>query len=120
MLRYRAASTTRDTMTVKGLRKLARRLTQLRRGTPNAGDVVSLVKKFGRRRVTGKRTKEPTYVSKRFPDLRPIHIPLHGGGQIAPGTATQVLDQLEADDLRRWEREFEAGGYGNAENDDDQ
>ncbi len=111
--------TTRDIMTARGLKKLERLFNQLRRGTPNARDVVSLALKLGRKRIKGKRSKEPTFVSKAFPQLRPLFIPLHGGGQIAPGTATQVLDQLEADDLTQWRRVLEAGGQGDAENDDE-
>jgi len=48
------------------------------------------------------RGKEPTWVSRDFPELRPLSIPDHGGRDIPYGTKQSILNQLE-DDVYSWE-----------------
>jgi hypothetical protein len=55
----------------------------------------SLARALGR--VPFKRGKEPTWINKIFPDLRPLSIPRHGSKDLNRITANNILDQLELD-----------------------
>jgi len=49
-------------------------------------------------RIKSKRGKEPTWINEKYPDLRPLSIPHHGGsGDLNKFTAQSILDQLEGD-----------------------
>jgi len=90
-------------MNPKGLRRrLARLRAEAKGGLPSAK-----VKGFARAlgRVPVNRGTHPTYVSTRFPDLRPVTIP-HHSKPLAPGTAGSILDSLELD-LERIEEEYD-------------
>jgi len=71
-----------------------------RRGGIGAAELESLAQELGR--VRSKRGKEPTWISERFPDLRPLSIPHHGSRDLNRFTAGSIIDQLELD-LERWE-----------------
>jgi hypothetical protein len=79
------------------LDKLKRELSKLRRQSAGirSRDLQSLAKSLGRRRIK-KRTGEPTWISTRFANARPISIPDHPGA-LKRFTAGNILDQLEQD-----------------------
>ena len=56
-------------------------------------DLISLAKSLGREK--SKKGKHPTYESTLMPRATPLSIPRHR--TIKPGTARNILDQLEAD-----------------------
>lgn len=56
-------------------------------------DLISLAKSLGREK--SKKGKHPTYESTLMPKTNPLSIPGHP--KIKPGTARNILDQLEAD-----------------------
>lgn len=89
-----------DTMNLKGIKALRKEVAALRRFQPKAKDLEALAKRLGRKKTD--RGKEPTYVSEKFPDLRPLSIPNHKGRDLATGTKNSILNQLE-DDLLEWE-----------------
>jgi hypothetical protein len=76
-------------------------MSELRRAPQKAIALERFAKKLGR--VHGSpRGKEPTWINERFPGLRPLSIPRHGGKDLAVGTKNSILNQLE-DDLNAWE-----------------
>jgi hypothetical protein len=72
---------------------------QLRRGggQKSAREIEQLAIRLGRKRHP--KGKEPTYFNEILPDLPPLSIPGHGG-DLKPGTAKNILDQLDEDFLR--------------------
>jgi hypothetical protein len=99
-------------MTLKKLRKLLKRIAQLRGSSVKPRKLESLAKALGRTRA--KRGSEPTWVSTPFPDLRPLSIP-HHSKEVNRFTAESILDQLEGD-ADAWQQQLESGGNSNAEN----
>jgi hypothetical protein len=107
-------------MNRRTLNSIEEEIARLRAGAPDTGELVSLTIRLGRvrpprLRKRGKGGGHQTFVSKHFPDLRPLQIPMHGSGQIKKFTARGILAQLEADDVARWRRTFEAGGVNGEE-----
>ena len=91
------------------LEKLRRKIGELRRkGGIKSSEVESLAKSLGR--VLHPRGKEPTWVSKQFPSLRPLSIP-HHSTDLNRYTAGNILDQLE-EDLERFEERIKDFGEG--------
>ncbi len=88
-------------MDLKGLTNLKRELEGCRRRQPKAVELEALARQLGRERNPD-RGKEPTYVSREFPDLRPLSIPNHKGKDIPKGTKNSILNQME-DDVLAWE-----------------
>jgi|RhiMetdeSRZDD1v2_1073273.scaffolds.fasta_scaffold445779_2 hypothetical protein len=88
------------------LRKLKRRIGQLRGSSVKPRKLESLAQALGRQRA--KRGSEPTWVSSVFPDLRPLSIP-HHSKEVKRFTAESILDQLEMD-VHRWEEELKSEG----------
>jgi hypothetical protein len=82
-------------MNRRRLQKLRRLIEALRsrKGSLRHADLEAVAKALGRRRDTS-RGKEPTYVKAGW---FPLSIPDHAGKTIAIGTATNILNQLEAD-----------------------
>lgn len=72
---------------------------RLRKTPQNARSIQKLAKALGR--VIVKRGSEPNWINPKFPTLRPVSIPDHGGKDLATGTKNSILDQLE-DDLNEW------------------
>jgi hypothetical protein len=70
------------------------------RGGIKSAELESLAKRLGR--VKSDRGKEPTWVNKQFPHLRPLSIPHHGSSDLNRFTARGILDQLE-EDIEQWE-----------------
>ena len=93
-------------MTRKRLNRLKRRLLQLRRSSVRAADVEALAIELGRKKRQGKRSKEPTWVSKEFDNLFPLAIPHHGSRDLTIGTKNSILSQLELD-IAEWERRLD-------------
>ena len=84
------------------LEKLRQWAKDLRRqGGIKSADMEGLAQALGRKRH--KRGKEPTWISEKFTDLRPVTIP-HHSRDLNRFTALHILDQLE-DDLDRYETE---------------
>ena len=85
-----------DIMNKKKLKKLKKRLQELRLKPNNirSAELVRLAKSLGRRLF--ERGKEPTYVSDELPKSLPISIPNHPG-TLFKNTAINILDQLEQD-----------------------
>jgi hypothetical protein len=83
-------------MDVRKLNRLKGRLDDLRRkGGIKSSEVEALAKALGR--VHDKRRgKEPTWVNRDFPGLRPLTIP-HHSTDLNKYTAGSILDQLEGD-----------------------
>jgi hypothetical protein len=78
------------------LDKLRKRIEELRqKGGIGSSELESLARGLGR--VPFKRGKEPTWINKTFPDLRPLSIPRHGSKDLNRITANIILDQLEQD-----------------------
>jgi hypothetical protein len=71
-----------------------------------AADIEALAIELGRKRRRGKRSKEPTWISKEFDDLFPLAIPHHGGRDLTIGTKNSILSQLELD-IAEWERRLD-------------
>ena len=76
-----------------------------KRGGIKSAELESLSQDLGR--DLSKRGKEPTWVNRRFPDLRPLSIPRHGSRDLNKFTAGSILDQLELD-FERWEEDIES------------
>jgi hypothetical protein len=86
---------TGDIMSPKKLKKLRKKIAELRRrGGISAGELEAIAQKLGRKRH--KRGKEPTWVSEILLDSFPISIPSHGS-DLNRFTARAILDQLEQD-----------------------
>jgi hypothetical protein len=81
------------------LEKIKKEVDQLRRrgGRMTARHLEQLAIRLGRKRHP--RGKEPTYFSTILTDLPPLSIPGHGG-DLKPGTAKSILDQLDEDIFR--------------------
>jgi hypothetical protein len=78
------------------LDKLRKQVDELRKkGGIKSSELESLARALGR--VPFKRGKEPTWVNKTFPDLRPLSIPHHGSKDLNRITVNLILDQLEQD-----------------------
>ena len=75
------------------------------RGGVKSSKLESLAKRLGRDKSN--RGKEPTWVNKQFPDLRPLSIPHHGARDLNKFTARGILDQLE-EDFEKWEEVLES------------
>jgi hypothetical protein len=107
-------------MNRRKLDKLKRELAQCRRGSRKAADLEGLATRLGRKKWSGKRGKEPIWVSAEFDDLHPLSIPHHGGRDLAIGTQRSIIDQLE-DDVLAWEEMLgdEFGESDEGSNDDD-
>jgi len=88
----------------KALEKAKRKHKALRGSSARAADLIALASVLGREAVAG-RGKEPTFLSRDFPDLRPLTIPKHGGKDLKTGTKNSILNQLE-DDISRHEMEL--------------
>jgi hypothetical protein len=87
-------------MDLKKIQRLRSQIGRLRgRGGIKSAEIESLATRLGRKRA--KTGKEPTWVSKVFPELRPVSIPSHPR-DLNRFTAGGILDQLEAD-LDRYE-----------------
>jgi hypothetical protein len=106
-------------MNLRTLGKIEDEISRLLRGAPSAGELVSLATRLGRRLDPESKGGHQTYISVKFPDLRPIQIPMHGSGRIKRFTARGILAQLEADDVARWRRTYEAGGVNGDEREDE-
>lgn len=93
-------------MTEEKLRKIHRDLNALRRKAVTHREVASLAAKLGRKRLKGgmARGKEPTFVSKEFPQARPISIPDHSNRNLSPTVQKNVLNDLEEDVFRFQEK----------------
>lgn len=85
------------------LDKLKREGERLRRSAANAEALQKYAKSLGRK--LAKRGKEPTWLNKEFPTLRPLSIPDHGGKDLAIGTKNSILNQLE-DDQIAWDEKI--------------
>lgn len=97
-------------MNRRRLENLRRKVEACRRSQPKAEELEALAKALGRKMA--KRGKEPTFVSKSFPNLRPLSIPNHKGRDLATGTKNSILNQLD-DDFLAWDErlaEQERGG----------
>ena len=70
------------------------------RGGIRSSELESLAKRLGRDKSD--RGKEPTWVNKQFPYLRPLSIPHHGSRDLNKFTARGILAQLE-EDVEQWE-----------------
>lgn len=83
-------------MNRRKLRQLRKRLNALRArpGNIKSGELESLARALGRKRAN--RGKEPTFISEVLPRNRPLSIP-HHATTLKPGTARNILDQLEKD-----------------------
>jgi hypothetical protein len=79
--------------------KLENELIRLRKTPQNARAIQKLAKALGRTKVT--RGKEPNWINLNFSTLPPVSIPDHGGKDLAIGTRSSILNQLE-DDLTEW------------------
>ena len=86
-------------MTPNKLEKIKREIAAARRRMNKHRDLEEIAISLGRKRATGDqaRGKEPTYISTVFLQLRPLSIPDHSGRDIPPGTARNILGQLEED-----------------------
>jgi hypothetical protein len=82
--------------------KIKRELDELRRGggQKSARQIEQLAIRLGRKRHP--KGKEPTYFNEILPDLPPLSIPGHSG-DLKPGTAKSILDQLDEDVFRLME-----------------
>ena len=78
------------------LRQLRKRLNALRSraGNIKSGELESLARALGRKLAN--RGKEPTFISEVLPQSRPLSIP-HHSTSLKPGTARNILDELEKD-----------------------
>jgi len=83
------------------LAKLRRRIAELRHASAKAIAFQRLAKQLGREKDKN-RGKEPTWVNRDFPALRPLSIPDHGGRDIPYGTKQSMLNQLE-EDVYSWD-----------------
>jgi len=85
-----------DIMNQRKLRQLRKRLNALRShpGNIKSGELESLARALGRKLAN--RGKEPTFISEMLPQSRPLSIPHHSTA-LKPGTARNILDQLEKD-----------------------
>jgi hypothetical protein len=90
-------------MTRNKFKKLRLKLAQMRHSPQKADALQKFAGQLGRRLAS--RGKEPTWVSDRFPQLRPLSIPDHGNRDVAPGTKNSILNQLE-DDLNSWDEQL--------------
>lgn len=81
------------------IQKLENDLKKLRKTPQNARAIQKLAKALGR--VTVNRGAEPNWINPKFPVLRPVSIPDHGGKDLAIGTKNAILNQLE-DDIAEW------------------
>ena len=87
---------TGDILNIRKLKRLKRRLNDLRRrGGVKSAELEGLAKGLGRFHDK-KRGKEPTWVNRDFPELRPLSIP-HHSTDLNRFTAGGILDQLEGD-----------------------
>lgn len=77
-----------------------------RRGDINSDELESIARALDREKHCG--AGEPAWVSRRFPELRPLSIP-HGSGVLRQGAAGSIVDDLEAD-ADRWEEHLESVG----------
>lgn len=94
-----------STMNKQKLARIRGDITAARRKSQTQDDLVRLAVRLGRTR--SKRGKEPTWVSQ-FQGLYPISIPHAKGGDLKPGTKSNILNQLE-DDVLAWEEILEQG-----------
>jgi hypothetical protein len=87
------------TIRCRKLKKIKRELDELRRGggQKSARYLEQLAIRLGRKKHP--KGKEPTYFNEILPDLSPLSIPGHGG-DLKPGTAKSILDQLDEDVFR--------------------
>lgn len=83
--------------------RLSERLDALRGRPCKPKELQKLARAFGRKQK--KRGKEPTWVSERFPDLKPLSIPSHPG-DLPRGTSNSVLNHLETYDLAAYREVF--------------
>jgi hypothetical protein len=89
------------------LKIIGQQIREARRRVATYNDLAAIAISLKRERLTGARArgKEPMFVSTEFQDVRPISIPFHGRNKsIPPGTAKNILNDLEADVLRFLER----------------
>ena len=70
------------------------------RGGLKSYEIESVAIRLGR--AKSDRGKEPTWVNKQFPYLRPLSIPHHGSRDLNKYTVGGILDQLE-EDIECWE-----------------
>lgn len=93
-----------DIVTPKRLTKIRKEVEALwaRKRSLRAAELMAVAKKLGREKDT-QRGKEPTFV-RVAPGWFPLSIPDHPG-TVAPGTAANILAQLE-DDIAKWEDEL--------------
>jgi len=88
-------------MNPKKIKNLRAQLNQLRRqGGIKSRELERFAEALLRERH--KRGSEPTWVSTRFKDIRPVSIPNHAGRDLNRHTAGSILNQLE-EDLERLE-----------------
>ena len=88
-------------MNRKKLSKIQQEVNGFRnRGGIKSSEIESVAKRLGR--AKSRRGKEPTWVNKQFPYLRPLSIPHHGSGDLNRYTVGGILDQLE-EDIEQWE-----------------
>jgi len=88
-------------MTLSKARKLRREVEALRRGTPNVGQLQRLARRLGRQLTN--RGKEPTWVNRELPELRPLSIP--NNPSTPRPTKQSIVDELEGD-LFGWEEKL--------------
>lgn len=92
-------------MNPRKLNKIKQKIDGFRnRGGVKSSELESLAKRLGRDKSD--RGKEPTWVNKQFPYLRPLSIPHHGSSDLHKFTARGILDQLE-EDIEKWEEVLE-------------
>lgn len=97
------------------LKIIGRQIREARRRVNTYSDLAAIATSLKREKLSGARArgKEPMFVSTEFSDARPISIPFHGKNKsIPPGTAKNILNDLEFDVLRFLERlDEEEYGY---------
>lgn len=94
-------------MNRKRLGKLREELQSFRRrGSIRSEELESVARALGRELHS--RGKEPTWVNRQFPELRPLSIP-HHSHELRRGTARSIIDDLELD-IDRWEQELQSAG----------
>jgi len=93
-------------MNTRKLNKIKKDIDGLRnRGGVKSSELESLAIRLGRDKSD--RGKEPTWVNKQFPYLRPLSIPHHGSRDLNKFTARGILNQLE-EDIEKWEEVLES------------
>jgi hypothetical protein len=112
-----------DIMTRKRLDQIKQQIAAARRRSNSFSDLAAIAQALGRKRAKGAqaRGKEPAFISTLL-NVPPITIPYHGR-DIKPGTAKNILNQLEEDVLRfdrllEEEERRSGNGYDNGEDRD--